>query len=82
MFPLIPRWSAVGTARTLLRTHTAYEVPVVPVVVIAVELTTIVVQVVTIRGIVCRSRPPVPVAGIVEGTIVVVAARDSFKLPA
>ena len=63
-------------ARRLRRPHAADEVPVVTiVVVIAVELTiaTIVVQVVTIRGIVGRSGPPVAVPGIVERAIVVVA---------
>ena len=71
-----------GRARSLRRTHAANEVPVVTVVVvIAVELpiATIVVQVVTIRGIVGCSRPPVAVPGIVERTIVVVATRYGAK---
>ena len=68
--------------RTLRRADTPHEVPVVPiVVVIAVELTitTIVVQVVPICGIVSRSRPPVPVPGIVQRAIVVVATSDSAE---
>ena len=59
----------------LARTDTPYVVPVVPVVV-GIQATTIVVQVVPIRGIVRGRRPPVPVAGIVERAIVVVSASN------
>jgi len=60
----------------LARTDTPYVVPVVPVVVVGIQATTIVVQVVPIRGIVRGRRPPVPVAGIVERAIVVVSASN------
>ena len=70
------KWRGSAERNELGRPDTPDVVPVVPIVVVGIQATPIVVQVVTIGAIVRRSRPPVPVPRIVDATIVVVAAGN------
>ena len=64
-------------SKALTRADTPHGVPVVLVVVVGIQATTIVVQVVLVVAIVRGSRPPVAVgASIVERAIVVVPTKD------
>ena len=61
---------------SLRRANTTHVVPVVAIVVVGIQTRAIPVQVVAIRRAVRCRRPPVPVPGIVERTIVVVATSN------